>query len=64
MRYKPLHAGLEAVAWFCSSCGAEVHREEFDTEDELPQDAYWRARTRSMPTSSSDAVGRAALCTM
>jgi len=43
MRYKALHAGLEAVAWFCSSCGNEVHRDEFDTEEELPQDAYWRA---------------------
>ena len=43
VRYKALHAGLEAVAWFCSACGAEVHRDEFDTEEELPQDAYWRA---------------------
>jgi 3-hydroxyanthranilate 3,4-dioxygenase len=43
VRYKALHPGLEAAAWFCSSCGNEVHREEFDTEDELPQDAYWRA---------------------
>jgi 3-hydroxyanthranilate 3,4-dioxygenase len=43
VRYKALHAGLEAVAWFCSSCGGEVHREEFDTEEELSQAAYWRA---------------------
>lgn len=45
LRYKPLHAGLEGVAWFCSACGHEVHRDEFDTEDELPQDGYWRACT-------------------
>src|SRR5258706_13484576 len=38
IRYKPLHAGLEAVAWFCDTCGHEVHRDEFDTEVELPQD--------------------------
>src|SRR5262245_51641583 len=43
VRYKALHPGLEAVAWFCASCGREVHRDEFDTEEELPQDAYWRA---------------------
>ena len=43
VRYKALHPGLEAVAWFCSACGSEVHRDEFDTEEELPQDAYWRA---------------------
>jgi 3-hydroxyanthranilate 3,4-dioxygenase len=43
VRYKPLHAGLEGVAWFCNECGHEVHRDEFDTEEELPQDAYWRA---------------------
>jgi 3-hydroxyanthranilate 3,4-dioxygenase len=43
LRYKPLHAGLEGVAWFCNACGHEVHREEFDTEVELPQEAYWRA---------------------
>ena len=43
IRYKPLHAGLEAVAWFCETCGHEVHRDEFDTEVELPQEAYWRA---------------------
>ena len=41
VRYKAEHAGLEAVAWFCPSCGAEVHREEFDAEEELPQDGYW-----------------------
>ncbi len=43
VRYKPREPGLEGVAWFCSACGHEVHRDEFDTADELPQDAYWRA---------------------
>jgi 3-hydroxyanthranilate 3,4-dioxygenase len=45
LRYKALHAGLEGVAWFCTACGQEVHREEFDTEEELSQDGYWRACT-------------------
>lgn len=43
VRYKPGDAGLEAVAWFCSTCGNEVHRDEFDTAEEIPQDAYRRA---------------------
>lgn len=45
IRYKPLHAGLEGVAWFCNACGHEVHRDEFDTENELPQEGYARACT-------------------
>lgn len=43
LRYKAADAGLEGVAWFCPGCGAEVHRDEFDTAEELPQDAYSRA---------------------
>ena len=43
IRYKPQHAGLEGVAWYCDSCGAEIWRYEFDTTEELPQDAYQRA---------------------
>ena len=43
VRYKALHPGLEGVAWFCDKCGNEVHRVEFDTADEIPQAAYWRA---------------------
>lgn len=43
LRYKPVAAGLEAVAWFCPECGVEVHRDEFDTAEQLPQDGYWRA---------------------
>jgi hypothetical protein len=46
LRYKALHAGLEGVAWFCETCGEEIHREEFDTESELPQEAYLRACER------------------
>ena len=45
VRYKPLHAGLEGVVWFCNACGHEVHREEFDTAVELPQEGYSRACT-------------------
>jgi 3-hydroxyanthranilate 3,4-dioxygenase len=43
VRYKPLHPGWEAVAWFCATCGHEVHREEFDADEEIPQEVYWRA---------------------
>ena len=42
LRYKARQPGLEGVAWYCPACGAEVAREEWDTTDELPQDAYWR----------------------
>jgi hypothetical protein len=42
LRYKAKAPGLEGVAWYCPTCGAEVAREEWDTADELPQDAYWR----------------------
>lgn len=43
LRYKSSTPGLEGVAWFCADCGTEVHRDEFDCAEELPQDAYWRA---------------------
>jgi hypothetical protein len=42
LRYKAKAPGLEGVAWYCPTCGAEVAREEWDTAAELPQDAYWR----------------------
>jgi 3-hydroxyanthranilate 3,4-dioxygenase len=42
LRYKAKAPGLEGVAWYCPTCGAEVAREEWDTAEELPQDAYWR----------------------
>lgn len=41
-RYKAREAGLEGVAWYCETCGAEVHREVWDTAQELPQLAYAR----------------------
>jgi 3-hydroxyanthranilate 3,4-dioxygenase len=43
LRYKAREPGLEGIAWYCPGCGAEVAREEWDTAEELPQDAYWRA---------------------
>jgi rubrerythrin len=42
LRYKALHAGLEGVAWFCEECGQEIHRVEFDTDNSIPQDEYWK----------------------
>ena len=43
LRYKADHPGLEAVAWFCEECDAEVAREVFDTAQEISQDGYLRA---------------------
>jgi len=40
LRYKQMHAGLEGIAWYCSSCDAEVFREVWDTEKELSQAKY------------------------
>ena len=45
-RYKPEKPGLEAVAWYCPRCSAEIHRETWDTERELPQEGYVRATAR------------------
>jgi 3-hydroxyanthranilate 3,4-dioxygenase len=45
-RYKPEHPGLEAVAWYCPNCAAEVHRDTWDTARELPQEGYLRATAR------------------
>lgn len=42
-RYKAAKPGLEAAAWYCGSCDAEVSRETWDAERELPQSAYLRA---------------------
>ena len=40
IRYKALHAGLEAVAWYCPECRTELWRREFETEHEVPQRVY------------------------
>jgi 3-hydroxyanthranilate 3,4-dioxygenase len=42
-RYKAEPAGLEGVAWYCEACGCELDRVEWDTAEELPQEAYVRA---------------------
>jgi len=42
-RYKAERAGLEGVAWYCPRCDAEIHRDVWDTEVELPQEGYARA---------------------
>jgi 3-hydroxyanthranilate 3,4-dioxygenase len=41
-RFKAEHAGLEGVAWYCEACGAEIRRDEWDTAEVLPQEAYLR----------------------
>ena len=43
LRYKAEHPGLEAVAWYCQGCGAEIAREVWDTAVEIPQEGYLRA---------------------
>jgi glyoxylate utilization-related uncharacterized protein len=40
MRYKHMHAGLEGVAWYCDTCGAEIYREVWDTAAALSQSKY------------------------
>lgn len=39
MRFKAEHPGLEGVAWYCT-CGAELHRDVFDADVTLPQEAW------------------------
>jgi len=39
-RLKANPAGLEALAWFCETCGAEISRHEFDADKEIPQRVY------------------------
>lgn len=40
MRYKAREAGLEAVAWYCESCGTELFRHVFDTAGSVAQEGY------------------------
>lgn len=40
MRYKAREAGLEAIAWYCESCHAELYRHVFDTAKVFPQEGY------------------------
>jgi hypothetical protein len=42
-RYKAEHGGLEAVAFYCEACSGPLHRDTFDTAEEIPQRAYLRA---------------------
>lgn len=41
-RFKAEQAGLEGAAWYCESCGEEIHREVWDTQSEPTQAAYLR----------------------
>ena len=40
LRYKAHEPGLEAVAWYCEGCDAELHRHVFDTATTYPQEGY------------------------
>jgi 3-hydroxyanthranilate 3,4-dioxygenase len=39
-RYKARQAGLEAVEWYCESCGHALWRHTFETSAIVPQRAY------------------------
>ena len=43
IRFKARDAGLEAVAWYCPGCHAELWRREFETASEIPQRVYLEA---------------------
>lgn len=40
LRYKAREAGLEAVAWYCPRCEAELYRHVFDTATTFEQEGY------------------------
>ncbi len=40
MRYKAREPGLEAVAWYCETCGDQLYRHTFDTARLHPQEGY------------------------
>jgi 3-hydroxyanthranilate 3,4-dioxygenase len=40
LRYKARVSGLEAIAWFCESCGNEVDRYTWDNAKQSPQAGY------------------------
>jgi Cupin domain len=40
LRYKPQPAGFEGVAWFCTGCGAELHRHVWDSDTILSQTMF------------------------
>lgn len=46
LRYKASTPGLEAVAWYCESCGHEVDRYTWDNAKQSPQAGYWIGASR------------------
>jgi hypothetical protein len=58
VRYKAREAGLEGVAWYCDSCGTERHRIEWDTADEMPQEAYARSARYYAEAIAGSACGK------
>ena len=44
-RYKAEQAGLEAVTFYCDSCGTTLLKDTWDTAVEVPQAAYLRVTT-------------------
>jgi len=40
LRYKPQPASLEGIAWFCSGCGAELHRQVWNEATAVSQTMF------------------------
>jgi 3-hydroxyanthranilate 3,4-dioxygenase len=57
-RYKARNAGFEAVCWYCPHCGKRIAIDQWDTAEELPQDAYLRA----VRGFNADAASRRCAC--
>jgi 3-hydroxyanthranilate 3,4-dioxygenase len=43
LRYKARHAGREAAAWYCETCGSELYVKTWESTATLSQAAYWDA---------------------
>lgn len=46
LRYKPQPAGLEGVAWFCTGCGSELHRQVWNSDTTASQAMFDTASRR------------------
>ena len=58
LRYRPMTPGVEGVAWYCS-CGAEIHREEWDAGEALSTAA---CRAAAEKFNAQDTLRRCARC--
>ena len=59
LRFKAREPGLEAMAWYCAPCGAELHRDLWDTAEHASQDRFAAAAGRF---SADERLRRCAAC--